>query len=108
LASGLEEICDLFAEFIQRTYTNDVWVPSDPGLEHVLEDPHIGALQFTSDEVESVMQDLDVNKGSSPGGKPLIILNNCAAAFAKPMVYGNERFSRQVEGFIYYSDIQER
>jgi hypothetical protein len=32
LASGPEEICDLFAEFIQRTYTDDVWVPSDPDL----------------------------------------------------------------------------
>jgi hypothetical protein len=30
LASGLEEICDLFVQFIQRSYTDDVWVPSDP------------------------------------------------------------------------------
>jgi hypothetical protein len=35
LASGPEEICDLFAEFIQQTYAVDVWVPSDPGSEHV-------------------------------------------------------------------------
>jgi hypothetical protein len=85
LASGPEEICDLFAEFIQRTYTDDVWVPSVPGLEHVLENPHFGALQFTSDEVESVLQDLDVNKGFGPDGIPLIILKNCAPAFAKPI-----------------------
>jgi hypothetical protein len=45
----------------------DVWVPSDPGPEHVPDDPPFGALQFTSDEVESVLQDLDVNKGSGPG-----------------------------------------
>jgi hypothetical protein len=64
LASGPGEICDLFAEFIQRTYTDDVWVPSDPGLEHVPDDPPFGALQLTSDVVESVLQDLDVNKGS--------------------------------------------
>jgi hypothetical protein len=37
---GTEEICDLFAEFIQRTYSDDVWVPSDPGPEHVPDDPH--------------------------------------------------------------------
>jgi hypothetical protein len=43
----------MFAEFTQR-YTDDVWVPSDPGLEHVPDDPPSGALQFTSDEVESV------------------------------------------------------
>jgi hypothetical protein len=34
LASGSEEICDLFAKFIQRTYAHNVWVPSDPGPEH--------------------------------------------------------------------------
>jgi hypothetical protein len=53
LASGPEDICDLFAEFIQRTYTDDVWVRSGPGPEHVPKDPPFGALQFTSDEVES-------------------------------------------------------
>jgi hypothetical protein len=43
-------------------------VPSDPGPELVPNDPHFGALQFTSDEVECVLQDLDVNKGSEPDG----------------------------------------
>jgi hypothetical protein len=28
---GSQEICDLFAEFIERTYANELWVPSDPG-----------------------------------------------------------------------------
>jgi hypothetical protein len=88
LASGLEEICDLFAEFIQRTYTNDVWVPSDPGPEHVPDNPPFGALQFTSDEVESVLQDLNVNKGSGPDGIPLLILMNCVSAFAKIILTG--------------------
>jgi hypothetical protein len=60
LASGSEEIFDLFAEFIKRTYTDNVWVPSDPGLEHVPDDPPFDALQFILDEVESVLQDLDV------------------------------------------------
>jgi hypothetical protein len=85
LASGLEELCDLFAEFIQRAYTEDVWVPSDPGPEHVLANPPFGALQFTSDEDGSVLQDLDVNKSSSPDYIPPIILKNCASAFAKPL-----------------------
>jgi hypothetical protein len=53
LASG-HLICDLFAEFMQLTHTDDVWVPSDPGPEHVPDDSPFGALQFTSDEVESV------------------------------------------------------
>jgi hypothetical protein len=60
LAYVSESICDLLAKFIQRTYTDDVWVPSDSGPEHLLDDPPFGALQFTSDEVESVLQDLDV------------------------------------------------
>jgi hypothetical protein len=68
LASGPEEICDLFAEFIQRTNTNDVWVPSDPGPENVSDDPPFGALQ-----------------GSGLDGIPPIILKNCASAFAKPL-----------------------
>jgi hypothetical protein len=60
-------------------------VASDPGPEHVPDDPLFGALQFTSDEVESVLQDLDVNKGSGPDGIPPIILKNCAPVFAKPL-----------------------
>jgi hypothetical protein len=51
----------------------------------VPDDPRFGTLQFTSDEVESVLQDLNVNKGSGPDGKPPIILKNCASAFAKPL-----------------------
>jgi hypothetical protein len=66
LASDPEEICDLFAEFVQRTNTDNVWVPPDSVPDHVLDDPPFGALQFTADEVESVLQDLDVNKGSGP------------------------------------------
>jgi hypothetical protein len=85
LASGPKEICDLFVEFIQRTYTDDVWMPSNPSPEHVLDDPPFDALQFTSDEVESVLQDLDVNKGSNPDNIPPIILKNCASAFARPI-----------------------
>jgi hypothetical protein len=60
-------------------------VLSDPGPEHVLDDPSFDVLQFTSDEVESVLQDLDVNKISSPNSIPPIILKNCASAFAKSL-----------------------
>jgi hypothetical protein len=77
LAIGPEEICDLFAEFIQRTYTDDIWVPVDFCPEHVPNDSPFGSLQFTLDEVESVLWNLDVNKGSSPDGIPPIILKNC-------------------------------
>jgi hypothetical protein len=42
--------------------------------EHVLDDPPFSAFQFTSVGVESVLQDLDVDKGSGPP----IILKNCA------------------------------
>jgi hypothetical protein len=57
----------------------------DPGPEHVPEDPPFDALQFNSDEIESVLQDLDVNKNSSLDGIPPIILKNCASAFAKSL-----------------------
>jgi hypothetical protein len=73
------------AEFIKRTYTDDVWVPSDPGPEHVPDELSFGSLQFNSVEVESVLQHLDVKKGSGPDGIPPIILKNCASAFAKPL-----------------------
>jgi hypothetical protein len=60
-------------------------VPSDPGPEHVPDDPPFDALQFTSNEFESVLQDLDVNTGSGPDGIPPIVLKNCASASAKPL-----------------------
>jgi hypothetical protein len=34
LASGPDDTCDLFADFIQQTYADDVWVPSEPGTGH--------------------------------------------------------------------------
>jgi hypothetical protein len=85
LAFGPEEICDLFAELIQRTYlgADHVWVPSGP--KHVPDDPPFGMLHFISDEVESVLQVLDVNKGSGPDGITPTNLKNCAIAFAKPL-----------------------
>jgi hypothetical protein len=60
-------------------------VLSDSGSEHVTDDPPFNALQFISDEIESVLQDFDVNKGSGPDGIPPIILKNCASAFARPL-----------------------
>jgi hypothetical protein len=59
--------------FIQRTYA-DIWVPSDPGPDLVQDDPPFGALQFTKDEVWSVLLELDVSKGA-----------NCASGFARPL-----------------------
>jgi hypothetical protein len=41
-------------------------VPSDPGLDLVQDDPPFVALQFTVDEVQSVLLELDVSKGSGP------------------------------------------
>jgi hypothetical protein len=35
LASGPDDISNLFADFIQRTYADDVWVPSEPGPDPV-------------------------------------------------------------------------
>jgi hypothetical protein len=42
--SGSQEICDLFARFMERTYANDLWVPSDPGPDDVSDEPPFGAL----------------------------------------------------------------
>jgi hypothetical protein len=54
LASGLEEICELFAEFIQRTNTDDVWVPSDPGPAYMPDDPMTHLLaRFNSFQMRS-------------------------------------------------------
>jgi hypothetical protein len=36
--------------------------------------PPFGALQFTVDEVQHVLLELDVNKGAGPDGKPPLIL----------------------------------
>jgi hypothetical protein len=43
------------------------------------------ALQFTVDEVQSVLLELDGSKGASPDSIPPIILKNCASTFARPL-----------------------
>jgi hypothetical protein len=40
--SGSQEICDLFARFIERTYANEPWVPSDPEHDDVSDEPPLG------------------------------------------------------------------
>jgi hypothetical protein len=60
---GPDDICNLFADFIERTCDDDVWVVSG---DLVLDDPPFGALQFTADEVQSVLLEIDVSKGSAP------------------------------------------
>jgi hypothetical protein len=72
--------CNLFADFIQRTYADDVWVPSDPGPDLVQDEQPFGVLQFTADEVQSVLLELDVSKGAGPDGIPPLILKNCFCA----------------------------
>jgi hypothetical protein len=44
--SGSQEICDLFARLIERTYGNEPRVPLDPGPYDVSDEPPFGSLQF--------------------------------------------------------------
>jgi hypothetical protein len=60
-------------------------VPFDPGLDLVQDDPPFFALQFTVDEVQSVLLELDVSKGAGSDGILPSILKNCASAFACPI-----------------------
>jgi hypothetical protein len=85
LASGPDDIFNLFADFIQRTYADDVCVLYDPEPILLLDDPPFGALQFTADEVHSVLLELDVSKGTGHDGILPLILKNCASAFACPL-----------------------
>jgi hypothetical protein len=61
--TGSQEICDLFARFIERTNANKPWVPSDPRLDDVSDEPPFRSLQFTVLEVLTALLDLDSNKG---------------------------------------------
>jgi hypothetical protein len=60
-------------------------VLSDPGPDLVQDDPPFGALQFTVDEVQSVLLELDVSKSAGPDGIPPLILKYCASALARPL-----------------------
>jgi hypothetical protein len=60
-----------FAEFIERTYVDDSWVPTSP-------EPPLGSLQFTILEVENALLELDSSKGLGPDVFPPLIMKNCA------------------------------
>jgi hypothetical protein len=66
-------------------YADDEWVPSDPRPDLLQDDPLFGDLQFTVDEVQNVLLELDVSKGAGPDGIPPLIMKNCASAFARPL-----------------------
>jgi hypothetical protein len=46
------------------------------------DDPLFGALQFTVNEIQSVLE-LDVSKGAGSNGVPALILKNCASVFER-------------------------
>jgi hypothetical protein len=48
----------------------------------VIEDVPFSFFQFTITEIKSVWLDLDDDKTSDPDGVPLLVLKNCASAFA--------------------------
>jgi hypothetical protein len=75
--SGSQETCDLFARFIERTYANKPWVPSDPGPGYVSDEPPFGSFQFAVLEVLNALLDLDSNEGPGPDGVPPLILPLC-------------------------------
>jgi hypothetical protein len=83
--SGSQEICDLLVRFTGRSYANEPWVQSDPGLDDVSDKPPFGSLQFTVLEVLNALLNLDSNKGPGPDGVPPLILKKCASAFALPL-----------------------
>jgi hypothetical protein len=66
--------------------------PSDPGPDLVLDDLPFGALQFTLDEVQSVLLEMDVSKDADLDGVPPLILKNCAPAFSRPLSLLFNRF----------------
>jgi hypothetical protein len=58
-------------------------VLSDPGPDLVQNNLTFGVLQFTVDEVQSVLLELDVSKGAGSNVKLPLILKNCAFAFGR-------------------------
>jgi hypothetical protein len=59
-AASNEEKCELFADFL-HTYTNDEWVPSNPGPEPCLDLPFF---HFSVEEVERAHLELEKNNGA--------------------------------------------
>jgi hypothetical protein len=51
---GHEKFSDLFVRYMEQTYANKPWVPSDPGPNYVSDEPPFDSLQFTVLEVLNV------------------------------------------------------
>jgi hypothetical protein len=85
-----------FCWFYTTINADDGRVSSDPGPDLVQDDPPFGALQFTADEVQSVLLQLDVRKSAGPDGIPL--LKNCASAFARSL---SLLFNRSLSKYVF-------
>jgi hypothetical protein len=85
VATTTETKCELFAKFIQSSYANDEWEPSDPGREVLSDEIPLGSLQLSVTEVECALMDLDANKVPSSDKSPPSKLKKCATGFASPL-----------------------
>jgi hypothetical protein len=78
-----DDIYDIFADFIQRTYADDVWVTSDPGPDLMQDDPPFGAFQFSTGT--ECFAGAGYQQDAGHDGLPPLLLKSCASAFARPV-----------------------
>jgi hypothetical protein len=73
-ASDAKDICDLFADFIERTYAEDVCTIGS-GSELREWGRTFNSFQFTITEVKSALLDLDDRKCPNPNNVLPLVLN---------------------------------
>lgn len=108
-SSNNEQVCQMFAQFFKSTYSETT--PQPNSLDHLnINNSNLSTrsklnnIQFTAGEVESLLNQVDINKNGGPDGIPNIFLKNTAATLAAPLA---SIFNRSISSGVFPSNFKE-
>ena len=80
------DAANLFAIFFESVFSKASPVPRLNCLDHIpVHNIHLPCIQFTPDEVQKALEDLDPGKGPGTDNLPPVFLKNCARSLASPI-----------------------
>lgn len=90
LSRSPQETCNILSQQYTRVFSKPrnaktIQNPQDFFAVHSYNDPNLGDVQFTADDIQKAISELRVNSAAGPDGVPAILLIKCKETLAFPL-----------------------